>query len=48
VFTQFAAYQQALQSALGSGMQARSFFATGTYVDATKTVTAGAMATALH
>ena len=48
VFTQFAAYQQALQSALGSGKQARSFVAAGTYVDATKTLTAGVMATALH
>jgi hypothetical protein len=48
VFTQFAAYQQALQIALGSGKQARSFVAAGSYVDATKTLAAGVMATALH
>lgn len=51
VFTQFAAYQQALQSGLNSGLKARSFFAaggTGSYVDATKTLTAATMATALQ
>jgi hypothetical protein len=48
VFLQFAAYQLALQIALGSGKQARSFVAAGSYVDATKTLAAGVMATALH
>jgi len=51
VFTQFAAFQQAVQSALGSGRQARGFVAaggTGSYVDASKTLTAGVMAVALH
>jgi len=51
MFTQFAAYQQALQSALVSGRQARSFVAaggTGSYVDASKTLTAGVMAVVLH
>jgi hypothetical protein len=48
VFLQFAAYQQALQNALSSGKRARGFVASGTYADATKTLTAGVMATALH
>jgi len=51
VFTQFTAYQLAVQSALDSGRQARSFFAAGgtaSYVDATKTLTAGVMAVVLQ
>jgi hypothetical protein len=48
VFLQFAAYQQALQNALSSGKRARGFVASGFYADATKTLTAGVMATALH
>ena len=51
VFTQFSAYQQALQSGLNSGRKARSFFAaggTGSYVDATKTLTAATAAAALQ
>jgi uncharacterized protein DUF4382 len=51
VFTQFGAYQQALQSNLGAGLRARAFVASGgagSYADATKTLTAGAMAAVLQ
>jgi len=51
VYTQFDAYQQALQASLGGGLKARSFFAAGgagSYVDASKTLTAGVMAAALQ
>jgi uncharacterized protein DUF4382 len=51
VFTQFGAYQQALQANLGTGLRARAFVASGgagSYVDATKTLTAGAMAAVLQ
>jgi hypothetical protein len=49
VYTQFGAYQTALQADLGAGRKARSFVAFGgTYDDASKTLTAGTMATVLH
>jgi len=51
VYTQFSAYQQALQANLGAGRKARAFFASGgpgSYSDATKTLTAGAMAAVLQ
>jgi hypothetical protein len=51
VYTQFFAYQQALQADLGAGRRARAFVASGgagSYVDATKTLTAAAMAAALQ
>ena len=51
VYTQFSAYQQALQADLAAGRKARAFVASGgvgSYVDATKTLTAGAMAAVLH
>ncbi|HEY6239401.1 MAG TPA: DUF4382 domain-containing protein [Burkholderiales bacterium] len=49
VYTQLSAYQTALQADLTAGRKARSFVATGgTYVDATKTLTANLMATALQ
>jgi hypothetical protein len=42
-------YQTALQSKLGAGLKARGFVAFGgTYTDATKTLSAGVMATALQ
>lgn len=48
VFTQFGAYQQALQTDLGT-KQARSFAAWGgAYDDGSKTLNAGAMATVLY
>jgi uncharacterized membrane protein len=49
VYTQLANYQAALQADLAAGLKARSFVASGgTYVDATKTLTANLMATALQ
>ncbi len=49
VYTQMSAYQTALQADLLAGRKARSFVASGgTYVDATKTLTANAMAAALQ
>jgi len=49
VYTQLSAYQTALQADLLAGSKARSFAAIGgTYVDDTKTLTAGAMATLLQ
>lgn len=49
VYTQFGAYQTALQSDLAGGKKARSFVAFGgPYDDATKTLTASTMATVLH
>jgi hypothetical protein len=49
LYTQFPAYQQALQADLATGGQVRAFVASGgPYVDATKTLTAGAMAAALQ
>jgi hypothetical protein len=49
VYTQLTAYQAALTADLGGGKQARSFVAFGgLYDDASKTLTAGAMATVLH
>jgi uncharacterized protein DUF4382 len=51
VFTQFSAYQQALQANLSAGRTARAFVASGgagSYVDATKTLAAGAMAAVLQ
>ena len=51
VYTQFGAFEQALQADLAAGRKARAFVAaggTGSYVDATKTLTAGAMAAVLH
>ncbi|HET7764619.1 MAG TPA: DUF4382 domain-containing protein [Burkholderiales bacterium] len=49
VYTQFGAYQTALQADLGAGKKARSFVAFGgTYDDGSKTLTAGTMATVLH
>ncbi|HET7201387.1 MAG TPA: hypothetical protein VFI80_11305 [Burkholderiales bacterium] len=49
VYTQFGAYQQALQADLGAGRKARSFVASGVpYDDGTKTLTAGTMAAVLH
>ena len=49
VYTQLSAYQAALQADLMAGRKARSFVAVGgTYVDATKTLTAGVMAAVLQ
>ena len=49
VYTQLSAYQTALQADLAAGRKARSFVAFGgPYVDATKTLTAGAMAAVLQ
>lgn len=49
VYTQLGNYQAALQADLLAGRKARSFVAFGgTYVDATKTLTAGAMAAVLQ
>ena len=49
VYTQFSAYQAALQADLGAGKKARSFVAFGgTYDDSSKTLSAGTMATVLH
>jgi hypothetical protein len=51
VYTQFAAYQQAIQAALAADRKARFFAASGgagSYSDSTKTLTAGAMAAALY
>jgi hypothetical protein len=49
VHTRLSTYQTALQAQLAAGRMARSFVASGgTYVDGTKTLTANAMATALH
>ena len=52
VYTQFSAYQAALQADLGTGAgkkQARSFVAFGgSYDDASKRLTAGTMAIVLH
>jgi hypothetical protein len=51
VYTQFSAYQQALQADLAAGRKARAFVASGginSYIDATKTLTAGAIAAVLH
>ena len=49
VYTQLANYQAALQADLAAGLKARSFVASGgTYVDATKTLKANLMATALQ
>jgi hypothetical protein len=49
VYTQLGNYQAALQAELAAGRKARSFVASGgTYVDATQTLTANLMATALQ
>ncbi|TMH77782.1 MAG: DUF4382 domain-containing protein [Betaproteobacteria bacterium] len=49
VYTQLGNYQAALQANLAAGLKARSFVASGgTYVDATQTLTANAMAAALQ
>jgi hypothetical protein len=49
VYTRLGSYQTALQGELAGGRRARSFVASGgTYVDATKTLTANAMAAALQ
>ncbi|HYL07918.1 MAG TPA: hypothetical protein VEU76_05175 [Candidatus Udaeobacter sp.] len=49
VYTQLGNYQAALRADLAAGRKARSFVASGgTYVDATKTLTANLMATALQ
>jgi len=49
VYTQLSAYQTALQADLAAGRKARGFVAFGgPYVDATKTLTAGAMAAVLQ
>jgi hypothetical protein len=49
VYTQLSTYQTALQADLAAGRKARSFVAFGgPYVDATKTLTAGAMAAVLQ
>ncbi len=49
VYTQLGNYQAALQASLAAGRKARSFVASGgTYVDATQTLTADAMAAALQ
>ncbi len=49
VYTQLGTYQAALQADLAAGRKARSFVASGgTYVDATTTLTANAMAAALQ
>jgi len=49
VYTQLSTYQTALQADLAAGRKARGFVAFGgPYVDATKTLTAGAMAAALQ
>lgn len=49
VYTQLSAYQAALQADLLAGRKARGFVASGgPYVDATKTLTAGAMAAVLQ
>jgi len=49
VYTQLSAYQAALQADLAAGSKARSFVASGgIYIDATKTLTANAMAAVLQ
>jgi hypothetical protein len=49
VYTRLSAYQAALQLELAAGRRARGFVASGgIYIDATKTLTAGAMAAALQ
>ena len=49
VYTQFSAYQQALQANFGAGRKARSFVASGgSYDDGTKNLTADTMAAVLH
>jgi hypothetical protein len=49
MYTQMSAYQVALQADLAAGRKARGFVAFGgTYVDATKTLTAGATAAVLQ
>jgi len=49
IYTQLDAYQLALQADLAAGSKAKSFVAIGgSYVDATKTLTAGATAIVLH
>jgi len=49
VYTQLGNYQAALQAGLAAGRKARSFVASGgTYVDATRTLTANLMATGLQ
>jgi hypothetical protein len=49
IYTQLGPYQSALQADLAAGSKAKSFVAIGgSYVDATKTLTAGATAIVLH
>jgi len=49
VYTQMSSYQAALQSNLSAGRKAQGFAAIGgTYTDATKTLSAGVMATAMQ